>query len=147
MKTSRRHFSSINLLGFFLFASLCCLPVLAASTAGSVQWEAVSKNELIKGKLYPQTGMVKIGRFQRWVLELHDLEGNPVYPAKISIGGGMPAHGHGLPTQPQVTEYLDKGRYLIEGTKFNMSGDWVMVFGVNAGQISDTLKFEFNLQY
>jgi hypothetical protein len=34
----------------------------------------------------------------------------------------MPQHGHGLPTQPQVTRELGDGRYLLEGMKFSMPG-------------------------
>ncbi len=32
--------------------------------------------------------------------------------------------GHGLPTQPRVTQELGEGRYLVEGMKFSMTGWW-----------------------
>lgn len=38
----------------------------------------------------------------------------------------MSQHGHGLPTRPQVTQNLGNGDYLVEGTKFQMGGWWVM---------------------
>ena len=50
----------------------------------------------------------------------------------ITVDGGMPQHGHGLPTKPRVTRALGNGDHLVEGMKFNMGGWWVVKFRVNA---------------
>ena len=86
----------------------------------------------------------QIGRFQEWVIELKDRSGAAIYPARFRIAGGMPAHGHGLPTLPKVTEYLGDGRYLVEGLKFNMGGMWVLTITAQHENMRDyaTLRFE-----
>src|SRR5690349_25127828 len=42
-------------------------------------------------------------------------DGRAIDGAEISIDGGMPQHGHGLPTRPRVTRNLGDGIYEIEG--------------------------------
>lgn len=36
-------------------------------------------------------------------LAVRDREGKPLRNAAITVDGGMPQHGHGLPTRPRVT--------------------------------------------
>jgi hypothetical protein len=57
--------------------------------------------------------------------------GAPVTHAHIQVDGGMPQHGHGLPTWPQVTRELPDGGYLIEGMKFSMSGWWEIKLAID----------------
>ena len=40
-----------------------------------------------------------------------DAAGRPVDDATIQVDGGMPHHGHGLPTRPRVTRALGNGLY------------------------------------
>jgi len=56
----------------------------------------------------------------------------------------MPAHGHGLPTQPRVSADLGGGEYQLSGLKFNMAGEWVLVFDVQQEQQFD--RISVNLQ-
>src|SRR5262245_44124840 len=87
---------------------------------------AISDGGRIAGRLYPESGgAIEIGRFQTWVVELRDTAGAPVAGADLAIAGGMPGHGHGLPTEARVTAELGNGRYRIEGLKLNMVGAWV----------------------
>ena len=89
---------------------------------------------------------ITINQLHTWTLTVTTSEGQPVENATIAIDGDMPQHGHGLPTQPQVTRYLGEGRYLVEGVKFQMGGWWVMDFTITAkGQI-DTVRFNFILK-
>src|SRR5690606_24909024 len=69
----------------------------------------------------PEAEPVAINAMHRWVLTLTTPDGRPVENAEIAVDGGMPEHGHGLPTAPRVTERLGDGRYLIEGMRFNMA--------------------------
>ena len=84
-------------------------------------------------------------KLQRWTLHLETASGAPVEAAKITIDGGMPQHGHGLPTKPLVTRQLGNGDYLVEGMKFNMGGWWVVKFRVNASAGADSLVFNLKL--
>lgn len=122
--------------------------VLAADNTEQTQrWQVVSQQESFQANTGPMQGRVRVGKFQLWVLQLHDRNGKPVYPARISIDGGMPGHGHGLPTRPQITKYLGAGRWQIEGLKLNMAGDWVLVFGIQTENTSDLVKFAFTVEY
>ena len=109
---------------------------------------AVSDGGRLVGRIYPEAGDgIEIGRFQSWVLELRDTAGADVTGAVIAIAGGMPGHGHGLPTQPQVTEELGGGRYRIEGVKLNMVGAWVIEVLVQTPALRDRLRFDLAIDY
>ena len=90
-------------------------------------------------------GSLPLNKIHAWTITVTDAQGKPVTDAEISIDGGMPAHGHGLPTQPEVTKNLGDGSYLVEGVKFSMPGEWVMTFTVKSGGKEDTVVLEFGL--
>jgi hypothetical protein len=62
------------------------------------------------------------------------------------VDGDMLQHGHGLPTQPRVTENLGGGRYLVEGMKFKMGGWWVVDVRITADGVTDTVRFNLLLE-
>jgi hypothetical protein len=74
-----------------------------------------------------------------------DAAGTPVDGATIQIDGGMPQHGHGLPTRPRVTRALGNGLYEIEGVRFNMGGWWEFTLAINAPSGSDIVTFNLAL--
>ncbi len=80
-----------------------------------------------------------------WTVDVRTHDGQPVDDARLTIGGGMPDHGHGLPTQPVVRQSLGNGRYVVEGMKFNMGGYWVVDVGITAPEGRDDVRFELNL--
>ena len=88
---------------------------------------------------------LQINRIHSWELTLQDANGEPLVGAIISVVGGMPAHDHGLPTQPQVSQTEKAGVYLIEGIRFHMPGAWEMEFSIRAAVNSDSAKLEFSL--
>lgn len=91
---------------------------------------------------------IGLNEFQEWVLTVTRKDsGEFVSPARISVGGGMPMHGHGLPTQPQITGYTGDGQYKLEGLKFNMRGQWVLEFEIVTAEITDRVIFELVLDY
>jgi len=90
-----------------------------------------------------RTQPLPLNQIHNWVLHVDTLDGNAVEKARISVYGGMPAHKHGLPTQPAVSE-LGNGDYLVEGIKFSMHGGWEMWFNIRQGNITDKVKFEIN---
>lgn len=82
-----------------------------------------------------------INRMHAWEVQLRDPNGQPVNGAHISVDGGMPQHGHGLPTQPRVTRELGDGRYLVEGMKFSMPGWWQIKLKVDGAEGADDVTF------
>lgn len=100
-----------------------------------------------KVTVYPQSGKTEIGGYHNWIIQVQDPQGKAVEGARMSVGGGMEAHGHGLPSKPQVTEYLGEGKYLIEGMQFNMSGRWTLLFVVQTASEMDRVRFDFDLAF
>jgi hypothetical protein len=76
---------------------------------------------------------------------VRDAEGRAIDEAQISIGGGMPQHGHGLPTRPRVTRALGDGIYEIEGVRFNMGGWWEFKLMIAGSHGADTVTFNLDL--
>ena len=76
---------------------------------------------------------------------VRDAEGRAIDQAQISVDGGMPQHGHGLPTRPRVTRHLGDGIYEIEGVRFNMGGWWEFTLAIAGSQGADTVTFNLDL--
>ena len=76
---------------------------------------------------------------------VRDAEGRAIDGAQISIDGGMPQHGHGLPTRPRVTKNLGDGIYQIEGVRFNMGGWWEFKLAIAGSRGADTVTFNLSL--
>ncbi len=95
--------------------------------------------------IHPQGDSIPKGKLQRWTLHLATAAGTSVDSATLSVDGGMPQHGHGLPTKPRVTRALGNGDHLVEGLKFNMGGWWVVKFRINSAQGSDSVVFNLKL--
>jgi hypothetical protein len=74
-----------------------------------------------------------------------DGKGDPVADAVITIDGGMPQHGHGLPTRPRVTKNLGDGSYEISGVRFNMGGWWELKLTISGPAGTDTVTFNLSL--
>ena len=71
--------------------------------------------------------------------------GQAVDDATIEIGGGMPEHGHGLPTKPRLSKNLGAGMYEISGLRFNMGGWWELKLTVTTPAGTDTVTFNLAL--
>jgi hypothetical protein len=84
-------------------------------------------------------------RMQTVEVVIRDAAGAPVDDATIEIDGGMPQHGHGLPTRPRVTRNLGDGRYRIDGVRFNMGGWWELKLAIARGSSPDTVTFNLAL--
>jgi hypothetical protein len=89
---------------------------------------------------------VPVNELHAWKLHVETAGGQPVDNAVISIFGDMPQHGHGMPTEPRVTQNLGSGDYVVEGMKFQMGGWWVIDFTIDANGQSDKVSFNLMLQ-
>lgn len=104
-----------------------------------------SENGLYAVTLTPEEAPVKQGPLQSFVLTVKMPDGQPAEISRIEVGGGMPKHGHGLPTEPRVTKALGDGKYRIEGFKFTMSGWWRLTFTIDAPPGRDEADFNIVL--
>ena len=132
-------------------AFLLVMALLAASMAEEIQSESadsrvwISQSGLFhatyKSKLQP----IAINLIHNWVLHVETADGQPVTNAVITVSGGMPAHDHGLPTLPRVTQSLGNAEYLIEGLRFHMNGYWEISITISAGGDRDTIIIPLEL--
>ena len=100
---------------------------------------------LYRATIAPQGDSIPRGKLHRWTLHLETASGAPVDSATIAVDGGMPQHGHGLPTNPRVTRALGDGAHAVDGMKFNMGGWWVVTFRVRSGAGRDSVTFNLKL--
>ena len=110
-----------------------------------IQTVKASAHGLYRASVRPDITPIPVRRLQRWTLHLDTMDGRPVDTATISMDGGMPQHGHGLPTKPRITRALGNGDHLIEGVKFNMGGWWVVRFAITTAAGADTVTFNLGL--
>ena len=96
-------------------------------------------------EIAPEAEPVTVGPMHSWTVTVHEADGTPLEEARISVDGGMPQHGHGLPTSPAVTQALGDGRYLLEGMKFNMGGWWEINLAIEGPEGPDAITFNLVL--
>lgn len=117
--------------------------VVVASADESNSW--LSRSGHFRVSYESDLQPIVINRMHSWVLIVADGDGVPVTGATLSIAGGMPAHDHGLPTSPQVTRELGPGRYLLEGLRFHMNGEWQIEIAIEAGELRDVAVIPLQL--
>ena len=122
-----------------------CAHFLTKAPSPDIQTAKASAHGLYRASVRPDITPIPVRRLQRWTLHLDTIDGRPVDTATISMDGGMPQHGHGLPTKPRVTRALGNGDHLIEGVKFNMGGWWVVRFAITTPAGADTVTFNLGL--
>ena len=91
--------------------------------------------------LLPPATPAAINQLHSWQVKLDTPTGASVSGARIAVDGGMPQHGHGLPTSPRVTRELADGTYLLEGMKFSMTGWWEIKLAITGAEGADRVTF------
>jgi hypothetical protein len=91
------------------------------------------------------TEALRVRKLQTARVSIVDASGKPVDNASIAVDGGMPQHGHGLPTRPRVTKAYGNGVYEIEGLRFNMGGWWELKLTIDGAAGPDTVTFNLAL--
>ncbi len=118
-----------------------------AATAAKFMWQQTTLNNFYSVSIEPREKKIPIGEYHEWKIGLLDSRDNPVTEARISMNGGMPKHGHGLPSKPKITEHLGGGFYRIEGVRFNMGGPWVLEFRIDSASGQDAVQFDIELAF
>lgn len=133
----------LNKTNMMLMLSYILLTGCAAESAPS-QWEIsqTGTNQRYQAHLNCET-RPETGPFQNCMVRFSDLQGNVVVPESTLIDGGMPLHGHGLPTSPLLTALESAGTYRIDGLKYNMPGAWLLGFKIFTAQGEDKIIFDF----
>jgi hypothetical protein len=108
--------------------------------------ELPTDNGLYRVSFTSNLNPISINQMHTWTLHVETADGQIVEDAVILVDGGMPQHGHDLPTRPQVTQYLGNGDYLVEGLKFQMGGWWEVKFNISADGQSDNVTFNLVLE-
>ena len=147
MPASRRF--PIRLAGGLLAGALVVATALHATMAAPADLD-LSRTRITAGGGYrmsftPEGDSIRVGRMHSWRLHVETVAGAPVDSAEIAVDGGMPQHGHGLPTKPRVTGALGGGDYLVSGMKFNMRGWWVVTFRMQSAGAADSVTFNLKL--
>lgn len=104
----------------------------------------VSAERRYVATLQPQQ-LLRPRQLQSIRVAILDGRGRGIDGATIVVDGGMPQHGHGLPTQPRVTKSLGGGLYEIEGVRFNMGGWWEFKLAINGVAGADTVTFNLDI--
>ncbi len=131
------------------FAPLLLLVVAACSAPPrdlNTSLERTTQEGRYVVSMQPPATPPAINQLHAWQVKLRTPDGQPVSRARIDIDGGMPQHGHGLPTRPRVTRELSDGTYLIEGMKFSMTGWWEIKLAVQSAQGADKVTFNTVVQ-
>jgi hypothetical protein len=137
-------FSITGLLAIVLVASGC---MMFAKPPRNLDYSRTRTSDggMYRATIKPQGDSIPQGKLHRWVLHLETASGTPVDACDITVDGGMPQHGHGLPTKPRVTRHLGNGDHLVDGMKFNMGGWWVVKFRVASTAGNDSVVFNIKL--
>lgn len=101
----------------------------------------LSKENRFLVTLVPPDGTIGIQQIQSWQIKLATPAGVPIAKALVYLNGGMPEHGHGLPTRPVVTSEIAPGTYQLEGLKFSMPGWWELIVAVQVNGMEDMTYF------
>lgn len=140
------------------FRTLWPLPVAAiAMIAGGVAFASMqapadldyslshaSEHGLYAVTIAPNLEPIPVGRLHAWTVAVTLPDGSPA-KAEVVFDGGMPQHGHGLPTVPRVMGQDAKGRAIVGGVRFNMPGWWELKVHVDGPAGEDTATFNIAL--
>jgi hypothetical protein len=103
-----------------------------------------SANQKYTATLQPREPL-RLRRLHTVPVRITDALGRPVEQAVIEVDGGMPEHGHGLPTQPRIGRALGGGVYEIDGVRFSMGGWWEFKLAIESPAGADRVTFNLSL--
>lgn len=148
----KKRFAALLAIATLAIGTSSCGHLLAMAGAGAQRPAAeefgfgprASAKQVYTATLQPRQPL-RLRRLQTVPVLIADASGRPIDGAKISVDGGMPEHGHGLPTQPKVGRALGGGLYEIEGVRFSMGGWWELKLGIESPAGADNVTFNLSL--
>lgn len=105
-----------------------------------------SRDGLYRVSIVERREPVTLGEYQSWTIRVVDRDGRPISGATLGVGGGMPRHGHGLPSAPKVSAGAAPGEYRLDGLEFSMPGWWELHVYVSKDRRDDTATFNLVLE-
>ncbi len=84
---------------------------------------------------------IPINEWLDFAIQLERRDGAAVVLRELALDGGMPAHGHGLPTTPTVLRGQADGAFVATGVRFNMAGRWELRVLIVDDQGGDVAMF------
>jgi hypothetical protein len=130
-------------LSLAAFAAVAALAMAGCSTPRDLDLslDKASASGLYRVALVPPAQAPAINQLHSWKVKVATPDGTPVHGAVFAVGGGMPQHGHGLPTQPRVTREVADGTYQLDGMKFSMTGWWEVKLDIQGPGGTDKVTF------
>jgi hypothetical protein len=136
----RRTFIGLGLLTATLATAAAC----ARPRDLDLSLDRPTDHQIFRVRMVSETKPVPMSRVHQWSVHLTGTDGAPVSGAVLQVDGGMPDHGHGLPTAPRAEPAGTPGDYVVKGMKFSMTGWWVLKLDVRAPD-GRADKITFNL--
>lgn len=95
--------------------------------------------------LFPNLHPLPLRKIHSWTVQILKTDLQPIENADIFVYGGMPSHQHDFPTTPQIIKKMAKGKYLVDGIKFSMFGEWQIRFTIIEKDQRDFVSFDIHL--
>ena len=140
-----RHLVAVLLLATILLTACGGATTTPASGDPAISAPQLSENGHFLVSYLAEAPPIALNTTHTWLLTVETPDGAPVSGATVTVDGGMPAHQHGLPTQPQAIAGATPGEYRVEGVRFQMPGEWIVSFTIQAGDLTDQVTFPLTL--
>lgn len=95
--------------------------------------------------LRPAKVPIPVNEWVDFSIQIRRRDGAKVELTEVALDGGMPAHGHGLPTAPTVLRAGAAGELVATGVRFNMAGLWELRLTVVDSGGGDVAVFTFDV--
>ena len=135
-------FAQILLATLFIVMGL---PQHAVAENNAVKLMQLSQNGKYRITLTPLSSRQTLRKIHQWQVSIETVDGKAVTNARFEFDGRMPAHRHGLPTQPAFEGHQGDGHYLVGGVRFSMTGEWEIKIDGTVDGDSLYALFEFTL--
>ena len=123
----------------------CLLVLLLACPAAADDDGWLTRSGYYRVNFESALDPIVINAMHHWIFTVTTPDGAPVTGAVITATGGMPEHNHGLPTAPQMTAELGKGRYRVDGFRFHMTGEWELLVNIDVDGRRDSVVIPTDL--
>ncbi|HEX4859208.1 MAG TPA: FixH family protein, partial [Usitatibacteraceae bacterium] len=118
-------------------AGCAAAPSSAPAARLDLALEKPSRDGKFRVALVPPRDGPAVNRIDSWSIRLMTPAGEPIRNGLVYLNGGMPEHGHGLPTRPRTYGEVAPGLYQVDGVKLSMTGWWEMLVAIQANGTED----------